>query len=50
LFSLWHWENYTLTLYELIWDIETLITLIVAIYALRYIKKNSLINKWYEET
>ena len=50
LYSLWQWQNYNLTLFELIWNIESLITLIVAIYTLRYIKKNSLISKWYEET
>ncbi len=50
LYSIWRWQNYNFTIYELIWNIESLITLIVAIYALRYIKKNSLISKWYGET
>ncbi|MFX0003928.1 MAG: DUF4184 family protein [Candidatus Hodarchaeota archaeon] len=39
-----------LTVYQLIWFIETIITLILALYLLRYIKKRNLISKWYEET
>ncbi|KKL77246.1 hypothetical protein LCGC14_2036790, partial [marine sediment metagenome] len=42
-------QTYNLTIYELIWMIESLIALIFAIYFLRYIKKYDLINKWYEE-
>ena len=38
-----------LTVYQLIWTIETLITLAIALYLLRYIKKRDLISKWYEE-
>ncbi|MFX0039980.1 MAG: DUF4184 family protein [Promethearchaeota archaeon] len=38
-----------LTVYQLIWFIETIITLILALYLLRYIKKRNLISKWYEE-
>ncbi|MFX0000833.1 MAG: DUF4184 family protein [Candidatus Hodarchaeota archaeon] len=37
-----------LTIYQLIWTIETLFTLIISLYLLRYIKKRNLINKWYE--
>lgn len=39
-----------LTVYQLIWFLETVITFVIAIYLLRYIKKHNLINKWYEET
>ncbi|MFX1567345.1 MAG: DUF4184 family protein [Promethearchaeota archaeon] len=39
-----------LTIYQLIWIIETLITFILALYLLRFIKKHNLISKWYEET
>ena len=39
-----------LTVYQLIWFIETLITFVIAIYFLRYIKKHNLISKWYKET
>ncbi|MBY8990697.1 MAG: DUF4184 family protein [Candidatus Lokiarchaeota archaeon] len=35
--------------YDLIWLIETVVFLIITIYLLRYIKKQDLINKWYEE-
>ena len=49
LFSLVQWPSYNLTLYELIWMIESLIGLIFAIYFLRYIKKKDLIKKWYRE-
>ncbi len=38
-----------LTIYQLIWIIETLITFVIAIYLLRYIKKHELIRKWYEK-
>ena len=38
-----------LTVYQLIWFIETLITAVIAVYFLRYIKKHNLINKWYKE-
>ena len=38
-----------LTVYQLIWIIETLITFIIALYLLRYIKKHNLISKWYLE-
>lgn len=50
LYSIWQSQNYNLTIYELIWIIESLITLVLAIYSLRYIKKNNLISKWYKET
>ena len=39
-----------LTVYQLIWFIETLITAVIAVYLLRYIKKHNLISKWYKET
>ncbi|MFX0105609.1 MAG: DUF4184 family protein [Candidatus Hodarchaeota archaeon] len=39
-----------LTVFQLIWTIETLITLVIALYLLRYIKKCNLISKWYKET
>ncbi|MFW9940728.1 MAG: DUF4184 family protein [Candidatus Thorarchaeota archaeon] len=38
-----------LTVYGLIWIIETLITLVIALYLLRYIKKHKLIRIWYSE-
>jgi hypothetical protein len=38
-----------LTVYQLIWTIETLITFILTIYLLRYIKKQNLISKWYKD-
>lgn len=39
-----------LTVYQLIWTIETLVGFVMALYLLRYIKKRNLIRKWYEET
>ena len=39
-----------LTVYRLIWSIETLITLVISLYLLRYMKKHKLISKWYKET
>ncbi len=42
--------NADLTVYQLIWFIETLITAVIAVYLLRFIKKHNLINKWYKET
>jgi len=50
LYSLVQWQSYNLTIFDLIWIIESLITLVITIYFFRYIKKNKLINKWYEET
>lgn len=38
-----------LTVYQLIWTIETIIFFILALYLLRYIKKRNLISKWYKE-
>ncbi len=38
-----------LTVYRLIWTIETLITLVISLYLLRYMKKHKLISKWYKE-
>jgi len=38
-----------LTVYQLIWFIETLITAVIAVYLLRYIKKHNLINILYKE-
>ena len=35
--------------YDLIWLIETVVFLIITLYLLRYIKKQDLIKKWYEE-
>jgi hypothetical protein len=49
LYSLTQWQSYNLTVYELIWIIETLIGLILAVYFFRYIKKKSLITKWYNQ-
>jgi len=49
LYSIGQWQNYNLTIYDLIWIIESLITLVLTIYFLRYIKKNNLIGKWYDE-
>lgn len=37
-----------LTVYRLIWSIESLITFILTLYFLRYIKKHNLINEWYK--
>lgn len=37
-----------LTLYNLLWVVESIITLIIALYYLRYIKKHDLIRIWYE--
>lgn len=39
-----------LTVYQLIWMVETLITFIIALYLLRYIKKRNLISEWYKES
>lgn len=39
-----------LTVYQLIWFIESMITLVIALYLLRYIKKKNLITKWYSKT
>lgn len=39
-----------LTVYGLIWFIETVIMFFIALYLLRYIKKHNLISKWYKET
>ena len=39
-----------LTVYQLIWFIETIITLVIALHLLRYIKKHNLIGKWYKKT
>ncbi len=44
----WQIDAY-LTVYQLIWNIETVITLVLAVYLLRYIKKRNLISKWYKE-
>jgi len=38
-----------LTVYQLIWMIETVITGVISVYLLRYIKKRNLISKWYKE-
>jgi hypothetical protein len=39
-----------LTVYDLIWLIESLITLLISLYYLRYIKTRNLIEKWYENS
>jgi hypothetical protein len=39
--------NADLPVYQLIWAIETIISLIIALYLLRYIKKYNLVSKWY---
>ncbi|KKN13283.1 hypothetical protein LCGC14_1007930 [marine sediment metagenome] len=41
--------EYNLTVYQLIWNIETVITFVITIYLLRYIKKHNLISKWYDQ-
>jgi membrane-bound metal-dependent hydrolase YbcI (DUF457 family) len=38
-----------LTIYQLIWSIETLVGFVIALYLLRYIKNHNLISKWYKE-
>jgi len=38
----------SLYVYRLIWLIETIITLFLSLYLLRYIKKHNLITKWYK--
>ncbi|MHA2390504.1 MAG: DUF4184 family protein [Promethearchaeota archaeon] len=38
-----------LTVYNLLWSIESLIALFISLYYLRYIKKHNLIKKWYED-
>ena len=38
----------SLYVYRLIWLIETIITLFLSLYLLRYIKKYNLIRKWYK--
>ena len=38
------------TIFQLIWIIETLITLVITLYLLRYIKKRNLVSKWYGKT
>jgi hypothetical protein len=38
-----------LTVYQLIWTIETIIFFIIALYLLRFIKKRNLISKWYKQ-
>ncbi|MFX1594247.1 MAG: hypothetical protein ACFFCL_16270, partial [Promethearchaeota archaeon] len=39
-----------LTVFQLIWMMETIIMFALTLYFLRYIKKRKLISKWYEET
>ncbi len=38
----------SLYVYRLIWLIETIVTLFLSLYLLRYIKKHNLISKWYK--
>lgn len=38
-----------LTVYNLLWSIESIIALVISLYYLRYIKKRDLIRKWYEK-
>lgn len=38
-----------LTIYNLLWIVESIITLIISLCYLRHIKKNDLIRIWYEE-
>lgn len=38
----------SLYVYRLVWLIETIITLLISLYLLRYIKRHNLINKWYK--
>lgn len=39
--------DYDFTVYQLIWNIETIVGIVIALYLLRYIKKHNLIPKWY---
>lgn len=39
--------EYDFTVYQLIWSIETMVTIVMTLYLLRYIKKHNLIPKWY---
>jgi membrane-bound metal-dependent hydrolase YbcI (DUF457 family) len=39
--------NVSIAVYEVLWMIESLITLIISLYFLRYIKINNLLVKWY---
>ncbi|MFX0178717.1 MAG: DUF4184 family protein [Candidatus Hodarchaeota archaeon] len=39
----------SLYVYRLIWLIETIVTLFLSLYLLRYIKKHKLITKWYKK-
>ena len=39
-----------LTIYNLLWFIETVVTFVLSLYLLRYIKKHELIKKWYNES
>lgn len=41
--------NLNLTVYSLIWMLESIIGLIIALYLLRWIKKRDLLKLWYEE-
>jgi hypothetical protein len=38
-----------LTVYNLIWFLETTILIFPSLYSLRYIAKNNLLEKWYQE-
>ncbi|TXT58583.1 MAG: conserved membrane protein of unknown function [Promethearchaeota archaeon] len=40
--------NVILTVYELIWVLETLVGLIISLYFLRYIKTHNLLETWYK--
>ncbi|MFX1366309.1 MAG: DUF4184 family protein [Promethearchaeota archaeon] len=39
-----------LTVFQLLWMVESIIAGIIALYLLRYIKKHELISKWYNES
>ncbi len=39
-----------LTIYNLLWFLETIIGFVLSLYFLRFIKKHDLISKWYNET
>jgi hypothetical protein len=44
------WEiNSVITLFELIWYIEDTVLLVISLVLLRKIKKESLMEKWYED-
>lgn len=48
--SIGHYQYHAiLTVYALVWQIETLVTIVISLYYLRLIKKQNLIKIWYED-